>query len=357
MTSTAFAAREPTPSVRCIQGMRRYLPIIIIVFLAAAACGTADGTVRTAGTPVSTPDSTPDAIVASAGAPGVLIRTVEGVANAEAGTSEVRWTIPGAVAAIDGSAVFSTNGDDRLVRIDPESGAPIAEWPTDPTLTPVLVEPGGGRVIMSDRPITTDSWTTTRDSTRIVVVDTELGDIGPDLRLAGDFEPEAFSVEPGLIFGLAHRGDHYRVQWFNLASGERGDVSDREKNPGGDMRGHPIHGVLSGDGQMLSTLYVNADDPDDPAFVHVLDLGGLTYCVDLPADFASGPARSQSLEITDGDVLIARAPAVDRVAEFDLGWLRREAGPEPARIRDGAGTAVDAVYRDIPGFLALLGHP
>ena len=326
--------------------MRRYLAVTFVVLL--AACGAAEGTVRTADGPADPPvEPTVDR--------GVLIRTVDGVVNAATGSTGIRWSIPGAIAAVDGSAVYAQDADRALLRIDPESGETVDTWSVDPTLTPVLVEPGGGRVVMSDRPTTTDSWTTTRASTHIEVVDTESDTVGPVRDVAGDFEPEAFGSDPPTIFGLDHRGDHYRVQWLNLVSGERGDVSDREKNPGEDMRGRPIHGVLSSDGATLSTLYVNSLGHHVPAFVHVLDLGGSTYCVDLAADFATGPPRSQSIEITDDDVLVIRAPAADQLAEFDLGWLQREAGPEPARIRTGAGTAADAPYREIPGFLNLLG--
>ena len=121
------------------------------------------------------------------------------------------------------------------------------------------------------------------------------------------------------------------------------------------MRGRPVHGVLDTRGRVLATLYVNPDDQDEPAFVHVLNLGGSTYCVDLPPEFAQGPARSQTIERTAADVIVVRAPAVDRSARFDLRTLDTAAVPPPPAIAAGAGVAADAPYRSVPGFVAMVG--
>lgn len=285
---------------------------------------------------------------------GVIVRTVDGVVNVETDSGTIRWARPGAAAAADGSRIYAVGASGRLDRLDPVSGAPVGSWQTPAGLTPVLVEPDGDRVVLSDRPLTTDSWTSTRVATRLGVLDVGTGN-SRTLDVAADFEPEAFGTERSIVYGLDHRGDHYRVQWLDLTTGEHGDVIDRDKNPGGDMRGRPVHGVLSRDGRRLATLYVNADDADHPAFVHVLDLGGTTYCVELPADFAVGPLHSQSIERTGHDVLVVRAPAADRTARFDLTALDAPGDPPPPDITPGAGTPADAPYRRVPGFLGVLG--
>jgi len=325
--------------------MRTMLTVILGFVL--AACGAA--------APTSTHDR---AAPRSSPAPTVtLIRTRTGVAGVTTGTDTVRWSVDGAVAAADASAVFSRTPDGELARHDTGTGAVTARWSIAPDLAPVLVEPDGGRVLLSDRPLGYDSETGARATTHLQVRIGPDATIGPDLQLAGDIEPEAFGLsryDPSTAYVLDHRGDHYRVQRLDLLTGEHSDVGDRDKNPGEDMRGRPVHGVLDSGRTMLATLYVNPDDEDEPAFVHVLNLGGTTYCVDLPAAFAEGPVRSQSIEITAHDVIVVRAPMADLSARFDLHSLDEAATPAPS-VTGGAGVPTDAPYRSVPGFLAMVG--
>jgi hypothetical protein len=313
-----------------------------------AACGAA--------APASTHDRT-----ARSRAPAAeltLIRTRTGVAGVTTGTDAVRWSVDGATVAADGSAVFSRTPDGELARHDIGTGAITARWPMAADLAPVLVEPGGTRVLLSDRPVGYDSETGARPTTHLQVRSGSDATIGPDLQLAADIEPEAFGTtryDPSGVYVLDHLGDHYRVQRLDLLTGEHIDVGDRDKNPGEEMRGRPVHGVLDSSGTMLATLYVNPDDEDEPAFVHVLNLGGTTYCVDLPAAFADGPARSQSIEITAGDVIVVRAPAADRSARFDLHALDAAGPPPEPKVAVGAGIGADAPYRTVPGFVAMVG--
>jgi hypothetical protein len=324
---------------------KRALSVIVIVLL-AAACGAA---------PASHDRADRRAVRA---APVQLVRTLTGVAGVTAGTDAVVWSADGAVAAADGSAVFGRTASGELTRLDPATGAETARWEMTAALAPVLVEPGGGRVLLSDRPAGYDSEAHLRPTTRLQLRTGPDATIDADLDLAADIEPEAFALgrwDPTGVFVLDHRGDHYRVQRLDLATGEHDDVSDRDKNPGEDMRGRPVHGVLDSRNRVLATLYVNPHDADDPAFVHVLNLGGNTYCVDLPAEFAEGPARSQTIERTADDVIVVRAPAADRAARFDLRTLDTADVPRPPTVTDGAGIAADAPYRSVPGFVAMVG--
>ena len=237
----------------------------------------------------------------------------------------------------------------------PTTGTVTGQWALASDLAPVLVEPGGRQVLLSDRPTGYDSATGSRWSTHLQLRTGEDAAVGADLRLAGDLEPEAFATsDPTGVFVLDHHGDHYRVQHLDLRTGEHSDVIDRDKNPGEDMRGRPVHGVLDSRRSMLATLYVNPDDTGEPAFVHVLNLGGSTYCVELPAAFALGPPRSQSIEITADDVIVVRAPQADLAARFDLRSLAQPDQPPAPAVTGGAGTPVDAPYRSIPGFVAVI---
>jgi hypothetical protein len=287
-----------------------------------------------------------------------LVRTVGGVAGVTTGTDALVWRADRAVAAVDGSAVYARTPAGELARLDPDLGTVSARWPMAPGLAPVLVEPGGRRVLLSDRPLGYDSQTATRPTTRLQLRTGPDATIGPDVQLAADIEPEAFGVaqwEPSVVFVLDHRGDHYRVQRLDLATGERTDVVDRDKNPGEDMRGRPVRGVMDSRNSRLATLYVNPDDTDEPAFVHVLHLGGTTYCVDLPGVFAQGPTGSQTIERTADDVIVVRAPAADRTARFDLHTLDAPDPPPDPTVTVGAGRAPDAPYRSVPGYVAVLG--
>jgi hypothetical protein len=322
--------------------------LTVTLGLVLAACGAA--------TPTSTHAR---AARRASSAPAVtLLRTETGITGVTTGTDVVRWSVEGAVVAADGSAIFSRTPDGELARHDLGTGAVTARWPMAPDLAPVLVEPGGARILLSDRPVGYDSETAVRSATHLQLRTGPDAAVGPDLRIASDIEPEAFGIsrfDPSAVYVLDHRGDHYRVQRLDLLTGEHSDVVDQDKNPGEDMRGRPVHGVLDSRGTMLATLYVNPDDGDEPAFVHVLNLGGTTYCVDLPAAFAQGPARSQSIERNAHDVLVVRAPAADLSARFDLHALAEAGAPPAPTVTGGAGIAADAPYRTVPGFVAMVG--
>ena len=172
--------------------------------------------------------------------------------------------------------------------------------------------------------------------------------------LPGNVEPEAFSTDGAQLVVLDHHDVGYRVQLLDLTTGNRYDTSDENKNPIGDMTGHRVRGVLSADRTLLATLYQNPGHPEDPAFVHVLNLSGFAYCVDLPAAFGESP---------DGNVLIERAgdevkvisEHADQRAQFSLEELQR-VGSSNVRVTvtPGAGDRADAAYLDVPGYRALI---
>ena len=324
----------------------RTLALAVMLLVATAACGGA------ADANPSAQHAHPNAITTSA--PSIaLVQTTPGIAAVAATTDTVVWSARNAVAAPDGSAVFSTDDTGLLTELDPHTGATIHSWPVPRGVAPVVVSPAGIVVALSDRPTGYDSEAQPRLTTHLVVLGGLSGAISRDLMLSGDVEPEAFSLDHNSLFVLYHRGDHYRVQSLDLASGERSDLIDRDKNPSEDMRGRAVHGVLSSDRQQLATLYINPDNPMEPAFVHVLNLNGWSYCVDLPDEFAQGPARSQSIERTADDHAIVRAPAIGRRAEFSLADVS-DGQTVKAATQPSTQAAVDAPYRAVDGFVALI---
>ena len=174
------------------------------------------------------------------------------------------------------------------------------------------------------------------------------------LVLSGNLRPEAFSVDGTLIFALDYRGDHYRVQTINLASGERYDTSDRDKvvQPE-DMHGSSVRGVMSADRTLLATLYRDPGNAKEPAFVHVLDLEhGWSYCADLPTTVRNRSARkrrdrahAESHRRRRDHPLVAGRGDLHRAGPH----ARRQAGHRPSSARDTV--ALDrAPFRSITGF-------
>ena len=194
-------------------------------------------------------------------------------------------------------------------------------------------------------------------ATKLVVFDTTAGAVTHQLLLAGDVEPEAFSVDGALVFALAYHGDFYRVQTIDLATGARNDTSDRDKtSPAEDMHGHAIRGVLSSGRTLLATLYRNPGDEEEPAFVHVLDLEHTwSYCADLPQPFGTGRPGTDVIQLTPSDTVEVGTTEAHRVAEIHIDEVRTP-GTKPVTVefRDGAIASPGADYSSVPGFLYVI---
>jgi hypothetical protein len=267
------------------------------------------------------------------------------------------WMEPGAVAALDGSAVFSIRASDggagdTLVRIDGRSGAVSTSWPLASNgLSISAVSPGGRWVALTDR--RRGYGNQGRVTTTVVAFDTRAGSEAHRLTLKGDVQPEAFSVDGKLLFALDYRVGYYRVQTIELATGERFDTTDRDKTiPPEDMHGTSVRGVMSADPTLLATLYRNPGDDEEPAFVHVLDLEhGWSYCADLPPPFGTGPVGSDTIELTPADTVIVAATKFDRLAEIHIDDVRT-GGDSPVRLALRAGTVAPpaAALQSMPGF-------
>jgi hypothetical protein len=309
-----------------------------------AACG--------AETVPSSSRAAPSPVTGAAPGQVALLSTETGITAVAAGTTRTQWSENGAVSALDGSAVFA-RGAGTLVRLDPHTGDELASFPIDAALNPVVVAPDARWVALTDR----DAYSSDDPApgeTTIVVVDGISGTQKARFVFSGNVEPEAFSTGGDMLVVLDHRVLGYRVQLLDLATGERYDTSDENKNSIGDMTGHRIRGVLSEDRTLLASLYQNPDDPEVPAFVHVLDLSGFAYCVNLPAPFGQSDDGDVLIE-RNGDIVIVISVHADQRAEFSLSELRRVGSTNlRVAITEGAGERADAAYLDVPGFRALI---
>ncbi len=316
-------------------------------FTIVAGCGSQPGV--TAAPPTTQPKPV---------GPLVLAQFDRGVGAIHQGSADPLWTDRDAVAALDGSAVFSVRYSDeneQLARLDPDSGEVTSTWPlkanTRSTLSIGAVSPAGRWVALTRR--NEDIVRHGSAATELVVFDTTKGTATHSLELTGDVRPEAFSVDGTLAFALDYRGDHYRVQTIDLASGEQWDTGGRDKTvEREDMHGASVRGVLNADHTLLATLYRDPTNAEDPAFVHILDLqNGWAYCADLPAPFGTGPEGSDHIELTPAGTVVVTTGASPRLAEIHIDEVHQpDSKPVTVDYRDASGPPDDYASVSVPGF-------
>ena len=284
----------------------------------------------------------------------VLAQFDRGVGAVHTGSADPVWNDPDAVAALDGSAVFSVSrAGTELVRLDPNTGATTSAWGLpEATLSISAVAPGGRWGALTDRPIGYGAQPP-RPTTQLVVFDAVSGAETRRLALTGDLRPEAFAVDGKLVFALDYRGDHYRVQTVDLASGEQWDTGTRDKTiEREDMHGTSVRGVLNADHTLLATLYRDPTNAEAPAFVHVLDLrNGWAYCADLPTPFGTGPEGSDHIELTAAGTVIVTTAASPRIAEIHIAEVHQPVSkPVTVEYRDASGPPDNSASVSAPGF-------
>ena len=154
--------------------------------------------------------------------------------------------------------------------------------------------------------------------------------------LAGNFEPEAFSVDDTRLFLIqylpAEAPSSYRVVFVRLLNGRVDPVFGRFKTPPARMPGVRLEQVYDPTSEQLYTLYTNRstssyDDQwqktsygdDEVSFVHVLNLRrGWAYCAGLPRQLWGQPATAQAMAPSpDGRLLYIVDSMRELVAVMD----------------------------------------
>jgi hypothetical protein len=261
------------------------------------------------------------------------------------------------VAAHDGSAVVGISGSgaaSQLVAIDPATGTSSLWAPLGATLRVAVVAPDAKFVAVTDRS-TTYGPDPGRQSTAIRVFDNDNGvrSVRANLNVASDVEPEAFSTDGKWLFVLHHSADSYRVQQINVATGERLDVSDRDKTIQAEtMNGLPVHAVLDQHRKLLATLYRNPSNSEHPAFVHVLDLEHVwSSCVDLEEPFGTGPVDAETIRLTEKNTVIIGGKGIAKTAEIRIEDVLEGGNASVlVEIHDQLTTRADDEFRGWPGF-------
>lgn len=229
----------------------------------------------------------------------------------------------------------------------------------------IASQDGGLAALAPPRPDAPGPVVEGRAQTEIAIVDQTNGGVSR-LDLAGNFEPEAFSLDGSQVFLIEHLPplvpDGYRVSRLDLANSTMMPIGAGFKQPPPEkMEGTGRTSLLSPDGKLLYTLYTrqvqsyphgrpaeldpHADSPIH-AFIHVLNLEkGWTHCVDLPHPFGSSPFTGITLAIGSGgsQVLVIDRDA-GRVAAVDSKSLEITRVAEVPSLRSGSivASGVDA---------------
>lgn len=289
--------------------------LALMLLLVVAGCGAGRDVARDtagAGGPVGR--------TAGLAPPIALVVTDGGLAGVPVGTSTPRWVVPGAVAAPDGSAVFTVRpmhlGEERsessgyeVQRVDRRTGTvtpvgrPVAG---PPGVRVAAVAPGGTGVALV-------AWGK-GDTTMVVDFDPVTASARAEQTFEGEVEPEAYSLDGTMLFAARIYEDRYHVHVLDMATGEQYPTSGRDKlKPPEDMDGSVVQAVLSPDGTQLATLYRDTTSPDHTGFVHLLALdGGTTVCIDLHAPFGTGVRGTDAIAWReDGTVAVGHRPDGD----------------------------------------------
>jgi hypothetical protein len=258
--------------------------LVVAAVLGTAGCGTGGPARRAAVAPHGS----------------LLVGNAGGVAGLDASTGAVNYSMSGAVAAPDGSALLRTeNGPDgpRLTALNPGDGT--FRWSRDipAGLGVRLVAPGGTHVVLMPPEQTRGG----RARTTIGVLRGSGGQVESN-DLEGNYEPEAFSTDGRDLFVIEYSPplapDRYRVRRLHLATWTVEDVYSPDKDLQQDMRGTAHNQIMSPDGNRLYTLYTLLIGDTPRAFVHTLDLRDRwAHCIDLPAGVGVGPEGTTTLAV------------------------------------------------------------
>jgi hypothetical protein len=302
---------------------------------------------------------------------------------AETGRGLVRLT-PRGEQEYGAAAVLSSDGE-RLAVVREQQLSHIATGTGVTTGTtrlaagwlPRVVSPDGRACALTRTPAAVIP--SGRDRTALTVV---VDGTAREYDLPGVIEPDAFTTGAEGLFVLqwlpAAQPDHYRVRRLDLADGQTRPLVTRDKVPvprgaEEEMRGEGRQAVLTGNGQLLLTLYTHqpghrhtrdllSGRPGNAhAFVHVLNLAqGWAYCLDLPHPFGEGPAQGHAIAadtwgaavVDSGSGRVAYANleslAVDRVGTAPVpgGAAASLALATERRVFAGAGDRIVVLNRD-----------
>jgi hypothetical protein len=300
----------------------------------------------------------------------LVLGTGSGPIVVDAANGSVVARDAGALASPDGSRLYTTStseGSTTIVTSDAISGRRLATTSIEGTLDTRVVSVSGRRAaLMHPLPAGGDPWIPVpRSSTSITVVDPTGGSSRKTYELAGNFEPEAFSIDDRRLFLIeylpAEAPTAYRVTFLDLATGSVQPVFGRFNAPPERMPGIRLRQLFDPVTSQLYTLYSTEpskavqnywnggyQEGQDLTFVHVLSLReGWAYCAGLPRRLWGEPAGAQAMVTSpDGRGLYIVDPIRGVISRMDTRTLkitqtrRVDLGPDPA-ARSSASMSAD----------------
>jgi YVTN family beta-propeller protein len=271
-------------------------------------------------------EPTPDGEAASDDV--LFLRTSEGVALVREAADGAAVDVPGAVPAIDWSALVRAvpgDGATRVEAIDPDSGDVM--WASDvPGSLEVKVASAQAAMVALGDPEEGAGYAFGRTSTTLVILDRGLPE-PRTIELEGNYAPEAFSTDGRSLFVVEYlppqRPTSYRVRRLDLATEQVEGVYTVDQELQDSMQGTARIQAASPDGRRLYTLYTQEVAGGWHTFVHVLSLDELwAHCIDLPASFAGFDERAMAIAVSpDGSRLYVADASSGTVAEADTETL------------------------------------
>jgi outer membrane protein assembly factor BamB len=318
---------------------------ILALSLALAACGSTAQHTAGAPKPAQPAPRQADRVL--------ILANYDGAVSVRTATGAVAFRAPYGVAAPDSSTIVQaqpiTTGT-RVVASDPLTGVPRWSHDVAGTRRVRVVSPGARFVALVDGDISSASQP--RASTMIGIA-TAKGT--RELKLEGNFDPEAFSVDGRYLFALqfvpATNPTRYSVRRIDLRTTRVEAVPGRDGGDRRPMSGYSRTQLMSPDGHQLYTFYattvpIHEGRDTYHAFVHVLNLAkGWAYCIDLDERIGASGTVNPGLAVSpDGSRLFVTDGVSNAIAAVDtttLHVIRTRFSPELANADQPAVTASD----------------
>jgi hypothetical protein len=293
------------------------------------------GCVRGGPSTTPLPSSSHDVLVLETAQASIVVDTEAGAVLADA---------PGAVVGPDGNRLYTATSDGSTTMVevrDAVDGTLLSTAPFPGALDVRVASLSGRLIAMTARLASTvDPWAPSpRSTSTILVTDARASSPMRTYRLAGNYEPEAFSVDDARLFLIqylpAENPTAYRVMFLDLATGRVHPVFGRFESQPERMPGDRLRQIFDPTTFQLYTLYTNHSDAydddywsagqsDDLTFVHVLNLQeGWAYCAGLPRALWNHPANAEAMTPSpDGRILYVVDSTRGVIAEMDTRTLK-----------------------------------
>jgi YVTN family beta-propeller protein len=265
----------------------------------------------------------------------LFLSTATGLRAVHADSGVGVFDAVGAVPSADWSQLYSAaqdGGSTVVSRLDGRTGASTSAFTVEPNLVVRAVSGEGTAVALGPPRVAAQNGYAPTGRAATVVVVARDGNPPRRYELAGNLEPEAFSVDMTTLFVLDYSPAlapvRYQVRQVDLASGKVLDVISPDKDLQRAMGATARNQALAPDGRRLYTLYTLVGDDAAaaarPAFVHVLSLDGKwAHCVHLPPPFGNAPEGPSAVTVSaDGRRVYVVDGTSGALAVVDTAGLR-----------------------------------